>query len=1023
MRGALRRTRLAVTLGLALAVPRAFALNPALEISQYAHASWKISDGFPRGMVNAIAQTPDGYLWLGTEFGLVRFDGVRHVEWTPPAGERLPSDEIRNLLVSRDGTLWIGTRRGLASWKDGRLTRYAELAEQAIAGLLEDREGTVWAGGLGLSTGRLCAIRTGSVRCYGEDGRFGAGVLSLYEYSGDMWAGSFTGLWRWKPDPPRLYSVPGRPNPTINDLIEGDNGVFWIATPEGIRQFVNGKFEARPPPAGGQFYPRSLLRDRDGSLWIGTMDQGLRHVHQGKVDVFTSADGLSSDDVHRVFEDREGNIWASTSEGFDRFHDFAVSTMSFKQGLASPTALSVLAAKDGAVWLGTIDGLTRWKSGQFTIYRKSATRQPERRTQRSAVREITDGGLPDNYVMSLCEDVRQRIWVSTRRGVAYFEDGRFVPVASVPGVNGNSIVEDSPGSIWINDRYLGLVHLLDERVAGQIPWTTFGPEYSANARLAADPSKGGLWVGFARGGVAFLRDGQVGVRYTSSQGLGEGSVNDLRVDANGTLWTATDGGLSRLKDGRIATLTKRNGLPCDTVYWSIEGDAQSLWLYMPCGLVRVARSELDAWIANPRHTIEPAVFDSSDGVRTFATPIGYSPRVTKSADGKLWFDSLLGVSVVDPRRLLFNKLPPPVHIEQIIADRKTYAAGAKLPLPALVRDLQIDYTALSLVAPEKNRFKYKLEGYDRDWQDVGNRRQAFYGNLSPRSYRFRVMASNNSGVWNEAGASFDFSIAAAYYQTRWFLAACTAAILALLWALYRFRLHQVAREYNVRVEERLGERTRIARDLHDTLLQSLAGVSLQLDGIAKQAATHPERTPSLIARVREQVDSAFREARTKVWDLRSTSLEVQELDGALRELVERIGPAMTARCSLAVTGHARPCTPEIQEELMRIAQEAANNANRHAQATEVRIALDYAAASLKLSISDNGRGFDFEEGYRKSDHWGLKNMQERAAQIRGKYKITTAVGQGTRIEVDVPLSSWSLRNTLAKHAHSSSGSR
>jgi len=298
-----------------------------------------------------------------------------------------------------------------------------------------------------------------------------------------------------------------------------------------------------------------------------------------------------------------------------------------------------------------------------------------------------------------------------------------------------------------------------------------------------------------------------------------------------------------------------------------------------------------------------------------------------------------------------------------------------------------------------------------------------YSNLRPRNYRFRVAASNNSGVWNEDGASLDFSVAAAYYQTGWFQAGCAAAFLVLLWALYRYRLHQVAKEFSVRVEERVGERTRIARDLHDTLLQSLAGVSLQLDGISKQAALNPEKTPSLIARVREQVDSAFREARVKVWDLRSPALDSQGLEGALRQLVERIGPATKARCEVTFTGQRRRCPPEVEEELLRIAQEAANNANRHAQANEIRIALDYSAGSLTLSVSDDGRGFDLEEGYGKSGHWGLKNMQERAAQIRGTCKITTAMGQGTRVEVHVPLSSWSLRNTLAKHTNSGSGSR
>jgi signal transduction histidine kinase len=366
-----------------------------------------------------------------------------------------------------------------------------------------------------------------------------------------------------------------------------------------------------------------------------------------------------------------------------------------------------------------------------------------------------------------------------------------------------------------------------------------------------------------------------------------------------------------------------------------------------------------------------------------------------------------------------------VEIEQITVDRKTYdapfATNGRLRLPPLARDLEIDYTALSFAAPEKIRFRYKLEGHDRDWQEAGNRRQAFYNNLPPRNYRFRVIASNNSGVWNEAGASFQFSIAPAYYQTTWFGLSCVAAVLGLLGVTYRLRALYLARQFNLRLEERVNERTRIARDLHDTLLQSLAGVSLQLDGISKQSAKNPEKTPSLIARVREQVDYAFREARVKVWNLRSPALEGQSLAAALREFVERIGPETQACCGVTVSGDARPCSPEVEEELLRIAQEATNNASRHAQASEIRIALEYRVSSLTLSISDDGRGFDLDEGYRKAGHWGLKNMRERAAQIRGTCKITTAAGRGTRIEIHVPRSSWSLKGTLTKHAHSSSG--
>src|SRR5262249_55069470 len=325
---------------------------------------------------------------------------------------------------------------------------------------------------------------------------------------------------------------------------------------------------------------------------------------------------------------------------------------------------------------------------------------------------------------------------------------------------------------------------------------------------------------------SYFVDGGVRAAYTSGNGLGTGMVNHLRFGPRGALWAATEGGLSRIKDSHIATLTSRNGLPCDGVNWTMEDDEHSIWLNMPCGLARIATCELDAWAADPGRVVRFALFDNSDGVRSHALPGGYTPQVAKSPDGRIWFAPWDGVSVIDPRNLHTNKVPPPVHIEQIVADRKTYDATSQLRLPPLVRDLQIDYTALSLAAPEKVRFRYKLEGWDRDWHDAESRRQAFYTNLSPRNYRFRVIASNNSGVWNEDGAFLDFSVAPAYYQTLWFRLSCGFVFLALLAGLHRLRVRQLAGQFNLRLEERVNERTRIARDLHDTLLQSFQGLML-----------------------------------------------------------------------------------------------------------------------------------------------------------------------------------------------------
>jgi len=344
-----RRRHAAIALGILLACwPCVFALSGSLDVNQYAHTSWKAGEGLPGGAIRAIGQTPDGYLWLGTEFGLLRFDGVRAVRWEPPSGERLPSSDIRSLRAARDGRLWIGTFSGLASWKDGKLTHYPELDGQVIEALLEDRAGTIWVAGWAPSVGKLCSIQNGKTQCYGEDGRFGYGVTPLYEDSrGDLWAGAMNGLWRWKPGPPRLYPMP-EPAQRIYSLVESDDGGILVAKQSGITKLRNGKTEAYPIPTGLEFKPFRLLRDRDGGLWIGAVvDRGLLHIHEGRTDVFRRADGLSSESVSSLFEDREVNIWVATVNGLDRFREFAVPTISVQQGLSSQGVFSVLAARDG----------------------------------------------------------------------------------------------------------------------------------------------------------------------------------------------------------------------------------------------------------------------------------------------------------------------------------------------------------------------------------------------------------------------------------------------------------------------------------------------------------------------------------------------------------------------------------------------------------------------------------------------------------------------------------------------------
>ena len=838
--------------GMLIARTCAFALNPTLDVSQYAHTAWKIRDGFAKGSILSIAQTPDGYLWLGTAFGLYRFDGVRNILWQPPPDQHLPSSTITNLVASRDGTLWVGTKNGLSSWKNGKLTQYAELAGLAIRALVEDHEGSIWAGTNGLAgppDGKLCEIRNGSARCNPEMSGVDRGVFGLHTDSkGNLWVGLEAGVWRWRPGPPQFYAVPGLSNGRMQGMADGEDGSVLIAATGTAMRLADGKAEAvyRFPTARRGFRFLRMLRDRDGGLWVGPAGRGIVHIHQGRTDVFSESDGLSGDDIYDLFEDREGNIWVATVNGLDRFHELPVVTYSKKQGLSDIPWGGMLAARDGSVWFATLNGLNHLSDGQVAVYRQHRTARGQ---------EVVGSGLPDEGVGSLFQDSRGRIWVSTLSGLGYLEKDRFIPVAA-PGGLVESLTEDTSRNLWIANRDLGLLRLPQDSVFPPIPWATFRRKDPAVV-LATDPLHGGLWLGFSQGGIAWFRDGQVQSSYSAADGLGEGRVNQLRFDGEGALWIASEGGLGRLKNGRIATLTSKSGLPCDAVQWTMEDDAQSVWIMMPCGLVRVARSELDAWTGaadKTVRTIHATVFDSSDGSRLLAVVGDYTPRVAKSADGKLWFSVPDGISVIDPHNLPFNKLPPPVYIEKVSADRKEYRenlsgdVSSNLRLPPLVRELEIDYTALSLVAPEKVSFRYKLEGWDQDWQDAGTRRQAFYSNLPPRNYTFRVKACNNSALWNESGTSLDFSIAPAYYQTYWFRLSCLAAFVALLWALHRWRIRQLkAQEKRLRdVVETIPAMTFTAlSDGSSTFVNKrwteYTGLSVeQSSGAGWQRAIHPE---------------------------------------------------------------------------------------------------------------------------------------------------------------------------------------
>jgi signal transduction histidine kinase len=732
------------------------------------------------------------------------------------------------------------------------------------------------------------------------------------------------------------------------------------------------------------------------------------HAHQSRTDTFGQLDGLSGDGVSALFQDREGNVWVATTNGLDRFREYAIPTLSVEQGLSTFPGAGVLVARDGSVWVDVVKGLARLHGGRIADYRKP--KAPVGNHQGQATREITYVGRPET-LFALLEDGRGRIWVTSHDRFGYLDNDHFHSISVVPGRVVIGVAEDMAGDLWVPQQDLGLFQLRQENAVQQIPWARLGHKDPPSA-LIADPLRGGLWIGFLNGGITYYNDGKVRASYTVADGLGEGRVKDLRLDPDETLWAATEGGLSRLKNGRIATLTRKNGLPCETVHWLMKDGEHSFWLYMACGLVRISQSEMEAWAADPKRIVQATVFDSSDGVTSAAFFVGIGPQVGKSPDGRLWFCGMDGLSVLHPRHLPYNKLPPPVHVEQINADRKTYdassAANGRVSLPALIRDLKIDYTALSFVAPEKVLFRYKLEGRDRDWQDAGNRRQAFYTDLPPRNYRFRVVACNNSGVWNETGAFLDFSVAPAYYQTTWFRLSCVAAFLALLWGLYQLRLQQLEREFNAGLEARVNERTRIARELHDTLLQSFHGLMLQF-----QAATNllsPGEAKQRFESAIDQAAQAIIEGRDAVQGLRSSTTVTNDLACAITTLGQELASGKSnpnaAEFHVEVEGTTRELHPILRDEVYRIAGEALRNAFKHAQAQRIEVEIRYDERQLRVRVRDDGKGIDpkhlNEDG--RPGHYGLRGMRERAKLMGGNLTVWSDLDSGTEVELRIPAS-------------------
>jgi hypothetical protein len=968
------------------------ALQPTSQITQFGHTAWALGQHGLEGEPLTLAQTADGYIWVGTSNGLYRFDGMHFSRWSPPPGEHLPSEQIRHLLGARNGSLYIGTTFGLARLTAGHLHIYP--GHLVMPGpFQEDAESNVWMGQRfdGDNT-MLCKVGAREFTCFGTKDGFACrnGSSLMADHAGSIWVGSERAICHWQSgEKAQSWILPQLVASqtyfaAIFGLAKSRNGEIWAGSlgkgeGRGLLRFDGAGWKSYITPQidGRTLSVESLLLDRDDALWIGSPEAGLSKIANGRIDHFTAADGLTGNHVRKIFEDREGVIWVGTTGGVDAFHDLSVISLGSRQGISDDSARSVALGPGGDVWIGTRNAINILHGGN--------------------IQQLTPGkGLPADDPGIVFTDSRKRTWASIGSGVFLYARGRFHPVAGARGEQVHhavSIGEDTGGGIWVTDldpktRHKALLRLEGDRIAQVLPT----PDNQTISLLG--DARGGLWAGGYLHGLYRFQGGAY--ERVTLNNFDKGIV-DLYEAGEDRLWFLTRNNEAwRVEKGRAQRLSPENGLACDAVFDLIDDHAGSYWFYTPCGIFRVPDIELARWWANPKYVVRTTELSLIDGAR----PANEYTRPQLGPDGRIWTANDSMVQIIDPKHMPWNPLPPPVRIEQIVVDRKNYRLDAPARMPPASRDFQIDYAALSYVVPEKVRFRYRLIGHDPGWTDAGTRRQAFYNDLGPGRYVFQVLACNNNGVWNNEGASLVFVIPPAWYQAWWFRSICFLGGLSLLYSFYTHRLRRYGEVMQMRFRERMDERTRIARDLHDTLLQTIQGSKMTADyGLA--SVNDLDAARKLLERLSAWLGRASEEGRAVLDSLRPAAPEIDDIAAAFQRTFDEYSSATAIASTVVINGKVEQMHPVARDEVYRIGDEAIRNACLHSTATCVMVEVAY-NTDLTLRVSDDGCGIDADIlRVGKAGHYGVPGMRERAERIGGTLNISSSP-EGTEVLLRVP---------------------
>lgn len=951
---------------------RANATDLRSVITDVTITSWNEKDGLPPALIGALAQDADGYLWVGTRQGLLRFDGVRFSPWNTFNAAQLPDVWIRSLLAAKDGALWIGfgSEGTIARIRDGVVTAFSGtdgLGRGGVLGLAEDAGGTVWAGGengLHAFDGHRWK-RWGQSRGVPEGTVYSAFVAksgSLHVAVGSRVLVRHRGAERFEP----VADF----GDTYGSFAETTDGTVWFTDPTtGYRALGRTDVENVPDREGRGV---RMVADRKGNLWVGTGGQGLWRTKAPfsaapSLERSTSLTGLLGDGVYSLLEDRDGNIWAGTTEGLNR-----VTPRTIEQIVDLGLVREVAMGEDGGLWVRTVDRLF--------LYPPSPT-QP-RREFRMPV-DARDMALDASG-----------LWVAARGGrlVRVDRTGRAErvrwPSESKAGEI-ESVTSDHEGGLWLVTTALGIVHW-----RGKDTRSVQLPDGVRAARVTAAfvDSKHRAWFAFGNRNLVIIHDGGEPALLPAQESPPVYRV--IHEDEQGRIWLGGDGGLSRYENGQIATLQTSAGFAVQSITAIVTDNRGAAWLGSPTGVIHLAHGEFDTAVATegiPRYT----VYTRSDGIAGTPVAVGFGQGGLRALDGRLWFVTTRGITVLDPHVLESRNMSMPVQFEWVMADDGRFAAGASVRLPAGTRRVEVDYTVVNLTSPLKTRFRYRLDPFDRDWVDAGARRQAFYTNLRPGPYVFRVAAVDAAGGFLAGEAAWRISVAPMFYETTTFAVLTALAISLMVFAGWRFRERQLRTQFSLLI----AERARLGREIHDTLLQGLVAIALQFDSLAHDLSPTPTLQGRFL-RLRDRIEEYIREARRSIWDLH-TQPGHRNLVESLRRAGEFATDGSEIAFSFQVQGTPYPCPPRVEEQVVRIAQEAALNSVRHANPRRLRIDLAYDESSVTLIVADDGRGFVQDEA-RGACHFGIVSMQERANSVGGALRLVTSPGHGTEVTAVLP---------------------